>query len=71
MTALTWEIIIRFTALLRDIELIKFDILVIQKQGSLHLFEMLVKPVDGSDHQIGTVQMLLNLNLFKKLISGY
>jgi hypothetical protein len=60
---LTREIVVWLSILLRYVQLIVFDVLIVEDEGSINISEMLIEPVDGTDHQIGAIQVLLDLNL--------
>jgi hypothetical protein len=61
--SLTRKVIIGLATLLGNIELIEVDVLIIQQEGARDLPEVLIEPIDSPDHQISTIQMLLDLNL--------
>ena len=66
MRALTRKVIVRLATLLRYIKLVIVNVLIVEQEVPLYLSEMFVEPIDGSDHQISAIQMLLYLYLIQR-----
>lgn len=64
----TWEVVIGLSGLLGHVQLIEVDVLAVESQGPGHLFEMLVEPVDGPDHEVVAVHLRLDVELRRQMM---
>jgi hypothetical protein len=63
--SLTRKVIIWLAALLRYVKLVIVNVLIVEQEVPLYLSEMFVEPIDGANHQISAIQVLLYLNLIQ------
>lgn len=68
MRSLTRKVIIWLATLLRYVKLEVVNVLIVEQEIPLNLSEMLVEPVDGANHQVSAIQVLLYLNLIQGIM---
>ena len=67
---LTRKIIIRLPVLLRHVQLVEVNVLVVQYQWALNFLKVLIEPVNGPDHEVGAIYLRLDIHL-KKALNQY